>query len=158
MILLCTHLHKLIQPIRSRCLNIRVPAPDPVTISGIVGEIAKAESANSHQFHFTPELINSIANNCGRNLRQAIIQLQASKFVKNSDGMLSPHKKEIKEISQMIIREQSPAQIKLIRNKLYDLLVNCIDGQTILRELLRELVDDKGQRQEGLKQIVHYAA
>lgn len=27
MILVCQHVHKLIAPIRSRCLNIRVPAP-----------------------------------------------------------------------------------------------------------------------------------
>ena len=27
MILMCDNLHKLIMPIRSRCINIRIPAP-----------------------------------------------------------------------------------------------------------------------------------
>ena len=58
----------------------------------------------------------------------------------------------------MIMKEQSPAQVKKIRDKFYDLLVNCIDGQTILRELLRELLVSKELRQEGIKQIVHEAA
>jgi len=47
--------------------------------------------------------------------------------------MLAPFKKEIKEIADMISKEQSPAQLKRIRDKFYDLLVNCIDGQTILK-------------------------
>lgn len=36
MILLCTHVHKLIPPIRSRCLNLRVPAPQVEQISQIL--------------------------------------------------------------------------------------------------------------------------
>ena len=54
MILLCTHVHKLIDPIRSRCLNIRVPAPDQATITQILTDIGKAESVNTHYFSFTP--------------------------------------------------------------------------------------------------------
>ncbi len=41
MILLCTNVHRLINPIRSRCLNIRLPAPDSETIKGILYEIGK---------------------------------------------------------------------------------------------------------------------
>jgi DNA replication initiation complex subunit (GINS family) len=47
--------------------------------------------------------------------------------------MLAPYKKEIKVISEMINKEQSPTQLRYIRDKFYDLLVNCIDGQTIIR-------------------------
>lgn len=41
---------------------------------------------------------------------------------------------------QLIFKEQSPVQLKKIRDKLYDLLVNCIDGQTILREMVDNIV------------------
>ena len=58
----------------------------------------------------------------------------------------------------MIIKEQSPNQLKNIRDRFYDLLVNCIDGQTILKELLRCILAEGGHRQEGIKQIVHSAA
>jgi hypothetical protein len=47
--------------------------------------------------------------------------------------MLAPYKKEIREISEWIFKEQTPTQLKRIRDKFYDLLVNCIDGQTILK-------------------------
>ena len=58
----------------------------------------------------------------------------------------------------MIMKEQSPAQVKKIRDKFYDLLVNCIDGQTILRDVQRELLVSTARRQEGIKHIVHEEA
>lgn len=54
--------------------------------------------------------------------------------------MLAPYKREIKDIMQLIFKEQNPAQLKRIRDKFYDLLVNCIDGQTILKELLQNFI------------------
>lgn len=65
-----------------------------------------------------------------------MVQLQASKFTKNTEGMVSPYKKEISEICGLILKEQSLGQMKKIRDMFYDLLVNCIEPQTILSELL----------------------
>lgn len=50
--------------------------------------------------------------------------------------MVAPYKKEINEICGLILKEQSLGQMKKIRDMFYDLLVNCIDPQTILSELL----------------------
>lgn len=41
MILICSSLHKLIMPIRSRCINIRVPAPTNDEIKDNLRYIAK---------------------------------------------------------------------------------------------------------------------
>lgn len=38
------------------------------------------------------------------------------------------------------------------------MLVNCIDGQTILKELLNCLLKSDIERQESVKEIVHQAA
>jgi replication factor C subunit 3/5 len=59
---------------------------------------------------------------------------------------------------QLIFKEQSPIQLKKIRDKFYDLLVNCIDGQTILRELLQNFIKMEGMKQESIKEIIHQAA
>lgn len=37
--------------------------------------------------------------------------------------------------------------LKNIRQKFYDLLVNCIEGPVIMKELLKELIKVGGQRQ-----------
>ena len=127
MILISNNIHKLINPIRSRCLNIRVPAPEVLT------EVGRLESTNLNNYVFTSEVINKIASTSNRNLRLAFIQLQASRYTKSTEGMFAPYKKEIKTISELIYKEQSPNQLKYIRDKFYDLLVNCIDGQTIIK-------------------------
>ena len=56
------------------------------------------------------------------------------------------------------MKEQSPTQLKKIREKFYDLLVNCIDGQTILKELLKSMLKEDLFRQESVKEIIHQAA
>jgi replication factor C subunit 3/5 len=96
MILLCNNVHKLIHPIRSRCLNIRVPAPSEREIAGVLSDVAKLEGSSLNNFSFTNEMFTNISRTCDRNLRSALVQLQASRFTKNTEGMLAPHKKEIK--------------------------------------------------------------
>lgn len=99
----------------------------------MLSEVSRLESTNLNNYVFTPEVINKIASTSNRNLRLALIQLQASRYTKSTEGMLAPYKKEIRTIAEMVNKEQSPNQLKQIRDKFYDLLVNCIDGQTIIR-------------------------
>lgn len=136
MILVCSKIHKLIPPIRSRCVNIRVPAPSKEEIYNACNHIASKES-NNLTFSFNDQMIMSAVETCDRNLRLAIIQLQATKYTKsNTDALMAPYKREIKDISNMIFKEQTPQQLRQIRDKFYNLLVNCIDGSTILKGLL----------------------
>jgi len=43
MILVCKNIHKLIAPIRSRCINLRIPAPTDNAIKEILLSIAKQQ-------------------------------------------------------------------------------------------------------------------
>lgn len=83
MILVCSKIHKLIPPIRSRCVNIRVPAPSNDEIYEVCSIIAARES-NNITFNFTEQMLKSVVEHSDRNLRLAIIQLQATKYSKNS--------------------------------------------------------------------------
>ena len=104
-------------------------------------------------------MVKSVVESCDRNLRLAIIQLQATKYAKsNTEGLIAPYKKEIKEISSMIFKEQSPHQLKNIREKFYNLLVNCIDGSTILKELLEHMMQWSGLQEDIVLHIIHQAA
>ena len=104
-------------------------------------------------------MIKSVVETSDRNLRLAIIQLQATKYGKsNTDALIAPYKREIKEISNMIFKEQSPQQLKQIRDKFYNLLVNCIDGSTILKELLDHMMQWTGLQEDILFHIIHQAA
>ena len=78
------------------------------------------------------------------------------------------------EVAGDILREQSPKSLFVVRGKLYELLVNCIPPEVLLRrlavELMRKLDDDlkhstaaaaaayEHRLQEGSKAIFHLEA
>ena len=78
MILMCDNLHKLIMPIRSRCINIRVPAPSKSELYSILTTIAHDQGLK-----YDDEVINKIIKSSRRNLRDAICQLESFKCSKN---------------------------------------------------------------------------
>ena len=66
----CTSLSKVIAPLKSRCVQIRVPAPKKEDIVGVLNHIAKEESIKM------PEAVaDRIAEASKRNLRRAIMML-----------------------------------------------------------------------------------
>ena len=104
----CESLSKVILPLRSRCLQVRVPAPKETEISEILRKIATKES-----FELPVALAMSIAKQSRRNMRRAIMMLQTVK-VKNqslSGNILVPKpdfEGFIGEIANDVMFDQSP--------------------------------------------------
>ena len=74
MILITNSTTKIIEAVRSRCLQIRVPAPSCHDIASILMKIGKKEG-----FSLDEKLGLKIAQNSERNLRQAILTLEVMK-------------------------------------------------------------------------------
>nr|CAD7426023.1 unnamed protein product [Timema monikensis] len=74
LILIANSASRVIAPIRSRCLGIRVPAPTPEEIATIVTAVGKKEGIS-----VPPELANRLAEMSNRNLRLALLSLQAAR-------------------------------------------------------------------------------
>jgi len=109
LILVCENLGRVIQPLRSRCLLMRIPAPKTNEISNVLKKIAKKEGLNINE-----SLIAKIAEESERNLRRAILQMQTlrMKHANLSNNIQTLHLPEwrqgIKSICDDIIKEQSP--------------------------------------------------
>lgn len=71
----CESLSKVIQPLKSRCLQIRVPAPKEQVLADLLKKISTKEG-----FELPPQLACSIAHNSRRNIRRAIMMLQTAKL------------------------------------------------------------------------------
>jgi replication factor C subunit 3/5 len=90
----------------------------------------------------------SIARECSRNVRRAVLMLEAARVQAGGDGTLLPNQPlpttdwelYIRQLAVDITREQSPQRLMAAREKLYELLVNCIPAQTILKTLAGELI------------------
>lgn len=142
LILCCDSPSKLIAPLRSRCLGIRVAAPTVEQITTVLQNVAKKESIT-----LPPTLALTIARESNRNLRKALLMLEAAK-VQAAGRALSDQQEipatdwelYIRQLAFDISSEQSPQRLMAAREKLYELLVNCIPASTILKRLVEELL------------------
>lgn len=88
-----------------------------------------------------------LAKESDRNLRKALLMLEAAK-VQVGGNQLGPDQilpstdweLYITQLAQDITNEQSPARLMAAREKLYELLVNCIPATTILKKLTGDLI------------------
>jgi len=180
-ILQCNCVSKVIGPLRSRCLAIRVAAPSH---DGIV-EILKQVSAKE-RITIDDAFARQIAVRSRRNLRRALLMLQVSatecnKLVlgastesKDARIKTAPWQLFVEELARLVVEEQSPQRLLLARQKLYELLSNCIPPDTVFERLtvaLMENVDDSLRKdiakwaayhehrmQTGSKPVIHLEA
>ena len=156
LILCCERLSKVIDPVRSRCLCVRVGLPQHDAISGILANVCKKEGLK------LPDAFGKrVSEASGRNLRRAILMLEACRvqnypFQDNQEIQVTDWEDYIKGMAADIIKEQSPQRLLRVRGKLYELLSNCIPADTIIKTLTTELLK---KCDENLKiQVCHWAA
>jgi len=162
LILCCNNQSKVIEPVRSRCLGIRVPAPSHDEICTVLQTVGSSEKITVPE-----ELAIKIARESGRNLRRAILMLEACHVQhrdSGSGGSLSKDQQVqktdwelyISQIAVDITREQSPQRLMATREKLYELLINCIPADVIIKTLAKELMKNLD---DALKQeVIEWAA
>ncbi|QRV75542.1 DNA replication factor C subunit Rfc5 [Ceratobasidium sp. AG-Ba] len=142
---------KLIAPIKSRCLLVRVAAPNAEEMHSALRKVAKKE-----KFDLPDEAAEKIIQDAGGNLRKAILVLEAMKMQSPDLTSTTPITKPDWEsycykVADMILQEQTPQRVMDVRAKLYELLTHCIPPTVIMK--LLEVVDD------SLKpDIMHWAA
>jgi len=140
LILVCNSTCRVIEPVRSRCLAIRIPAPTEAEIGEVLSFVSKREGIK-----LPPELSEKIAQQSARNLRKAILMLEATKvsqypFQKDQKVVQTDWEEFISIIVKDITEEQSPQRLLDVRNKLYELLGHCIPPDVIFRKLTQELM------------------
>jgi replication factor C subunit 3/5 len=141
LILCCCSTSKVIPAIRSRCLCIKVPAPTNDEISTILRQTCKLEGLTMPQ-----ELSQRITLQSNRNLRRALLISEALFTMQypftNDQEITEPDWEQyIRETSRMIIQQQNPEKIVLIRERLYELLCHCIPANIIFKTLTKELLN-----------------
>ncbi|KAK7544096.1 P-loop containing nucleoside triphosphate hydrolase protein [Phyllosticta citribraziliensis] len=140
LILLAESTSNIIAPIRSRTLLVRVPAPSEAEIVDVLKNVGRKEG-----FKEADGLNRRIARECGRNLRRALLMLEAVHAQNenvSADTPIPPPDWEalIAQVAKEIVAERSPQRILQVRAKLYDLLTHCIPATTILKTLTWKLI------------------
>lgn len=149
LILCCTNISKVIEPVRSRCLCIRIAAPENDAIGTLLMGVAQKEGIS-----VPPGLMSNIVQTSNRNMRRALLFMESCHISQNpmTDAQpvsLPDWEMYVAEIAGDILREQTAKGLFVVRGKLYELIVNCIPPEIILRQLSKELmrkVDDELKR------------
>lgn len=136
------------------------PTHPLLKIASILQDVARRQSVT------LPEpLAANIAKESSRNLRRALLMFEAC-HVQHGNGNLtsdmSVQKTDwdlyIQQLAAEVTREQSPARLLAAREKLYELLVNCIPATVIIQSLAKELVKnlDDGLKREVFEWAAFY--
>ncbi|EFA78274.1 replication factor C subunit [Heterostelium album PN500] len=155
LILCCDSTSKVIDPIRSRCMGIRVPAPTKEEIVKVLQNVAKKE-----RFDLSAEVAGHFAERSNGNLRYALLLLESKKtkeypFQTNELPLLD-WESAIFNVANDMITEQSPARLQVIRGKLYELIGHCIPPDIIMKNLTFALLE---RIDTTIKyDIIHWAA
>lgn len=172
LILCANSTSKIIGPIRSRCLLLRVGAPAEEEICKVLQHVAKKERLTVPQHY---QIL--LARLSGGNLRRALLSFEAisvqdptfskiKKDVIEDDNLLKMENLDViprpdwekycSQVAQRILSEQSPERLLEIRGMLYELLVHCIPANTILSTVTKRITD---RIDESLKpEVVRWAA
>ncbi|KIW22326.1 replication factor C subunit 5 [Cladophialophora immunda] len=158
LILVATSTAGIIAPIRSRTLLVRVAAPTEAEICDALVTAGKREN-----WKLVPALNARIARESGRNLRKALLMLEAvyAQHPEPSDKTpIPPPDWEllIEQVARDIVRERTPQMILATRAKLYDLLTHCIPATLILKTLAWKLVAQPEVGDELKADVVRWAA
>ncbi|XP_017877581.1 replication factor C subunit 3 [Ceratina calcarata] len=140
LILCANSTSKVLPAIRSRCLAIRIPAPTISDIKNILQLICKREGLTLPE-----ELAVRLAEASGRNLRRAILMLEACKveqypFTADQNITEADWQVYIRNTASMMVCEQTPQKIHAIRERLYELLTHAIPCELIFKGLLQECI------------------
>ncbi|KAJ1719107.1 Replication factor C (RF-C) subunit [Coemansia erecta] len=156
-VILCsTSTGKIISPVQSRCLLVRVAAPSIDDVVGVINSVAKKEGIT-----VPGPFAQQLAVGSKRNLHRALLMLEAAyvkeyPFSDSHDIPLPEWELFIKDISRSALKSQTPAQLMAIRKQLYEVLTHCIPPTTILKTISTHLVD--GVSEDLKPEIVHQAA
>ncbi|KAK0542571.1 Replication factor C (RF-C) subunit [Tilletia horrida] len=145
LILCANSTSKIIAPIRSRCLLMRVGAPNLAEMGTVLRFVAQKE-----RFAVSDSAVERIYADSKGNMRKALLVLEALRMQSSSGAKeLSGDNISIAApdwetyahaTADAIIKTQTPEQLLVVRGMLYELLVHCIPPSLILKTILERLV------------------
>lgn len=132
-------LSRVIEPLRSRCLCVRVPAPTDADLETLLAHVAKRESLS-----LPAPLARRVVAASDRSARRALLALETARvacypFADGQEVELPDWELYARETAVGVLLEQSPRSLYIARGKVYELLVNCVPPDLVLRTLAREI-------------------
>lgn len=135
-ILTSKQLSKIIDPLRSRCLTIRLPLPNNDDIMRVLMDISYKENK-----FISLDDYNDIISRCDNNIKLAIQYLEMKFYKIPIINSWKIYLSEIIKIMNNIIKNKVTKEyIKRLREILYKIFITNINGTEIIKELLNQML------------------
>ena len=120
LVLVCNSVSKVLDAVRSRCLPIRVAAPSTTEVEALLHDVAKKEKLT-----LPPELAGRVAAHSERNMRRALLSLEACRahqypFTPDQVVQGTDWEAYVAQIANEILQEQSPKRLLQVRSFFYE--------------------------------------
>ncbi|VDN07900.1 unnamed protein product [Thelazia callipaeda] len=140
LILCCESISKIIDPLRSRCLSIRVAAPSDDDVSKAIRHVCKQENLN-----VPDNIVAAVVQKANGNMRRALLMIEAAKVqnypFKNDQEIPDPEwEVYVAGTAKMMMEQQSPESLVKVRNRFYECIGHCIPPNIIFVKLVIELL------------------
>lgn len=132
-IMWCKTLSKVIDPIRSRCIQLRIPAPSNKDIFKYIFDISVKENINLNL-----EDYSNIINNANGNIKTALWNLQ---FLKHGYMMNTEYFNSINKINNLLLKLDYE-KIFDIRNLFIDLMITNYTCPVIIKDLVDKMLQN----------------
>ena len=162
LILCATSATRIMEPLRSRTLLLRVPAPSRMQMEETLRTVLASELPDVKVEGEVAELLTRIAITSRGNMRRAVLMLeacrvrlgptlQAKEAGKTSMAVQRPDWEiYIEQIAAEVLAKQSPQQLLMTRGRIYELLGHCIPGDVVLRNLAKALIGGLNQSEREM--------
>ncbi|KAI9919153.1 hypothetical protein PsorP6_012207 [Peronosclerospora sorghi] len=185
LVLCCNNPSKVIDPLRSRCLGVRVGAPTFDEVCNILQGVCAKE-----RIGYCAPFGMQIAIKSERNLRRALLMLETCRvqqwvfvvvlrtyrktfiltlltldvccsrypFSPEQQIQLPAWEEYICTLAKIVLQEQSPAGLLKAREMIYELMSNCVPSEVIFKVLCRELMSrlDDDLKHELVQWVSYY--
>ena len=153
-IMIVNDLSSIIDPIRSRCFALRIPAPTKEEIRDILKNIKKNEKLD-----MPDKDIDLIIEKYGKNVRECITCMQMTSLGNYNNRVFEPEYNNIfNTINKQIIKEQSAKSLKELRNLFIELLMHGFRASYIIYRMTSDLIDNNNIKEDTKRKIIEAAS
>jgi replication factor C subunit 3/5 len=138
-ILISNQLSKIIEPLKSRCLMVRVPLPNKYQIFNMILKISHLENIDINIGDF-----NQIINNCDNNINKIIWYLELKK---NNLFNFKDWKIIVEKIVDLILSDIKTSKdlnniIKKCREYIYILFITNLNLKNVIKHIMKKLIQN----------------
>ena len=153
-IMIVNDLSAIIDPIRSRCFALRIPAPTKEEIKQVLKNIKNSENIDINE-----NQINTIIEKHGKNVRECITCLQMTSLGNYNNRVYEPEYINIfNSINKQIMKEQSAKSLRDIRSLFMELLIHGFRAPYIIYKMTSDIIEDNKIKEDIKKKVIEAGA